>query len=166
MKNDVEVELRMNVGYFKCKRARRMVLDAYSEAFTTEHSELEAYVDELLRGNPGSTVKVELCKDGLSKGRRGFKRPFVCLDAYKKGWKASCRPIIGLDGCFLKTKFKGELLVALGRDMNEQNFPIAWSCVKSETKLNRVWFLTLLKELELGDGSQFTFISDMQKVCH
>ena len=33
-------------------------------------------------------------------------------------------PIIGLDRCFLKTKFKGELLVALGRDVNEQKFPI------------------------------------------
>ena len=52
------------------------------------------------------------------------------------------------------TKFKGELLVALGRDENEQNFPIAWACVKSETKLNWAWFLPLLKgALELGDGS-------------
>ena len=83
----------------------------------------------------------------------------------KKGWKEDCRPIIGLDGCFLKTKFKGELLVVLGRDGNEQIFHIAWGCVKSETKLNRVWFLTSLKgELELGDESQFTFILDMQKV--
>ena len=54
----------------------------------------------------------------------------------KKGRKASCRPIIGLDGCFLKTKFKGELLAALGRYGNEQNFPKTWACVKSETKLN------------------------------
>ena len=79
--------------------------------------------------------------------------------------KAGYRPIIGLDVCFLKTNFKGELWVALGRDGNEQNFPITWACVKSETKLNWVWFLTLLKgELELGDGSQFTFISNMQNV--
>ena len=90
---------------------------------------------------------------------------FVCLDACKKEWKISCRPIIGLDGCFFKIKFKGELLAALGRDGSEQNFPIAWGYVKSETKLNWVWFLTLLKEeLELGDRSQFTFISYMQKV--
>ena len=65
----------------------------------------------------------------------------------------------------LKTKFKGELLVALGRDGNEQNFPITWACMKSETKLIWVWFLTLLKgELELRDGSQSTFILDLQKV--
>ena len=103
--------------------------------------------------------------DELSKGMRVFKRIFVCLDACKKGWKVGYRSIIGLDGCFLKTKFKGELLVTLGRDSNEQNFPIAWGYVKTETKLNWVWFLTLLKgELELGDESQFTFISDIQKV--
>ena len=37
--------------------------------------------------------------------------------------------------------------------------------MKSETKLNWVWFLTLLQgELELGDVSPFTFISNMQKV--
>ena len=101
----------------------------------------------------------------FQRGEKVFKRMFVCLDTCKKGWKVGCRPIIGFDGCFLKTKFKGELLVALGRDVNEQNFPIAWGCEKSETKLNRVWFLTLLKgEPKLGDECQFTFISNMQNV--
>ena len=114
MKNDAKEELRVNVGYSKCKRARRMV-------FTTEFYEFEAYADELLRSNPSSIVNVEICRDDLKEGRRTF----VCLNACKKGWKAGCKPIIGLDGCFLKTKFKGELLVSLGRDENEQNFPIA-----------------------------------------
>ena len=36
---------------------------------------------------------------------------FVCLRDCKKGWKAGYRPIIGLDGCFWKTRFKDELLV-------------------------------------------------------
>ena len=58
-----------------------MVLDAYYEAFTIEYSELEAYIDELLRSNPRSTMKIELCKDELSKGNRVFKIIFVCLDA-------------------------------------------------------------------------------------
>ena len=115
MKKDVEAELRVIVGYSKCKRARRTVLDAYYEAFTIEYSELEAYADELLRSNPGSTVKVELCKDELSKGMRVLKRIFVCLDACKTSWKASCRHIISLDRCFLNNKLKGEFLVTLGR---------------------------------------------------
>ena len=51
-----------------------MVLDAYHRTFTNEYYELKAYIDELLRSNPGSTMKVELCKDELSKGRRVFMK--------------------------------------------------------------------------------------------
>ena len=89
-------------------------------------------------------MMVEMCREDLKEGRRVFKRMFVCLDACKKGWKVGCRPIIGMDGCFVKTKFKGELLVALGRDKNEQKYPIALPCVKSEIKMNLVLFLTML----------------------
>ena len=102
-----------------------MVLDAYYGVFTTKYYELKAYANELLRSNLGSTMRLELCRDELSKAMRVFKRMFVCLDACKNGWKACCRPIISLEGCFLATKFKSELLVALGRDRNEQKFPIA-----------------------------------------
>ena len=81
----------------------------------------------------------------MIKGGRVFKRMFVCLEACKRGWKGGCRPIIGLDGYFLKTEFKGKLLVALGRDGDDKNFPIAWACVKNESKCNWSWFLTRLQ---------------------
>ena len=84
MKKVVEEELRVNVGYSKCKLTRRMVLDAYFRAFTIEFSELEAYANELLRSNPSSTVNVEICRNDLKDGRRIFKRIFVCLNVYKK----------------------------------------------------------------------------------
>ena len=81
-------------------------------------------------------MNVEICRGDLKEGRRIFKRIFVCLNVCKKGWKAGSRHIIGFDGCFLRTKFKDELLVALGRDGNEQNFLITRACIKSVTKLN------------------------------
>ncbi|TYJ15670.1 hypothetical protein E1A91_A10G199100v1 [Gossypium mustelinum] len=37
------------------------------------------------------------------------------------------RPLIGLDGCFLKGPFKSEFLKSVGRDANNQIFPIAWT---------------------------------------
>ena len=43
LKNDVKDELRVNVVYSKCKRARKIVLYAHFEPFTTEYSELETY---------------------------------------------------------------------------------------------------------------------------
>ena len=45
----------VNVGISKCKRARRIVLDAYFESFTTEYYELKEYAYEILISNPGSS---------------------------------------------------------------------------------------------------------------
>ena len=84
LKQDVEKELRVHVAYYKCKRARRMVLDAYKGTFTTKYSELEAYVDDLKRSNPRSIVQVELSRDEMREGRRVFSRMFVCLDVVKR----------------------------------------------------------------------------------
>ena len=53
-----------------------MVLDVYFGSFTIKYYELEAYVDELLRSNPSSTLMVEMCKEYLKKGTRVFKRIF------------------------------------------------------------------------------------------
>lgn len=89
-----------------------------------------------LRSNLSSTVKVELCHDELTNGKRVFKRMYLCLVAYKKGWKIGCGLIIGIDACFLKTRFKSKLLVALGRDEDEQTYSIAWAYVRSETKVS------------------------------
>ncbi|XP_021757877.1 uncharacterized protein LOC110722895 [Chenopodium quinoa] len=58
----------------------------------------------------------------------------------------------------------GQLLVAVGRDGNNQMFPIAWAVVKVESIDSWTWFLTLLGE-DLGtvQGARYTFISDQQK---
>ena len=61
-----------------------MVLDAYKGTFTTKYSELETYVDDLKRSNPGSIVQAELSRDEMREGRRVFSRMFVCLDAVKR----------------------------------------------------------------------------------
>ncbi|XP_061364293.1 uncharacterized protein LOC133307755 [Gastrolobium bilobum] len=93
-----------------------------------------------------------------------FDRMYICLDACKKGFKAGCRPLIGLDGCFLKGYYGGQLLSAVGEDANKQFYVIAYVVVDSETKDNWKWFLTLLQE-DLGDHAVFgwNFISDQHK---
>ena len=39
-----------------------------------------------------------------------------------------------VDGCFLKGPMKGELLSAVGRDANNQIYPIAWAVVEYKNK--------------------------------
>ena len=70
----------------------------------------------------------------------------------------------GIDGCFLKTMAKGQLLAAVGRDANNQIYPLAWAVVHKENTDTWVWFLQKLKkDLKLGNGDGFTLVSDRQK---
>ena len=61
-----------------------------------------------------------------------FERIYVCLEACKSAFVTTCRPLIRLDGCFLKGEFGGQLLTAVGKDGNNQMFPIDYGIVESE----------------------------------
>ena len=96
-----------------------------------------------------------------------FERMYICLAAIKEGFIAGCRRLIGLDGCFLKGLMKGQLLVAVGRDGNNQMFPIAWTIVDKETNESWSWFIENLQaDLCIGDGLGWAIVSDMQKVSN
>jgi hypothetical protein len=71
------------------------------------------------------------------------------LDATKRGFLEGCRPVICLDGCHLKTKFGGQLLVAVGMDPNDCIYPVAFDIVEVEDTTNWRWFLQTLKS-DLG----------------
>ncbi|XP_024015919.1 uncharacterized protein LOC112089175 [Eutrema salsugineum] len=73
-------------------------------------------------------------------------------------------PLIGLDSAFLKWELKGEILAAVGRDVENRIYPIAWAVVRGENKDSWEWFIKKLKaDLDLGVGDGVTFISDRQK---
>ena len=59
-----------------------------------------------------------------------FQRMYLCLPACKEGFVVGCRPIIGVDGAHLKGQFLGILLTAVGKDGNNNIFPIAWTVVE------------------------------------
>jgi hypothetical protein len=54
-------------------------------------------------------------------------------------------------------------LIAVGRDPNDQYFPLAFGVVETETKESWRWFIQLLLE-DVGQHNRFVFISDQQKV--
>ncbi|XP_015941360.1 uncharacterized protein LOC107466865 [Arachis duranensis] len=85
-------------------------------------------------------------------------------EQYSNGFKSGCRPLIHLDGCFLKTYYGGQLLTAVAQDANNQFYMVAYGVARSETKESWKWFLTLLEE-DLGDVQThgWNFMSDQQK---
>jgi hypothetical protein len=72
-----------------------------------------------------------------------FLRLYCSLATMKKGFMEGCGHVIGVDGCFLKGPFNGKLLAAIGRDGNDNMYPIPYVVVKAETKDNLVWFLEI-----------------------
>ncbi|GJV86890.1 hypothetical protein Tco_1530828 [Tanacetum coccineum] len=128
----------INVSLGQVRRAKQRALYDFEGGLIEHYGKLWDYRDQLLKTNPGSTVKLMLMK--------------------------SSRKVIGLDGCFLKGTINGELLTAMGRDANNQMFPIAWAVVTVENKDNWLWFLVSLgDDLNLNRGATVTIISDGHK---
>ncbi|XP_058779988.1 uncharacterized protein LOC131653730 [Vicia villosa] len=135
-------------------------------SFLGDYTRIYDYCHELLRANPGSTVKlnVQPAQEGSDDHRIHFRRLYICFAACKESFKLS-RHFIGLDGCFLKGLCGGQILAAIDRDPNDQMLPIAFAVVESENKDSWTWFLELLIA-DLGGREEcltYTFISDQQK---
>lgn len=43
----------------------------------------------------------------------------MCFGGTKKAWKTTRRPLFSLDGCHLRNKYGGILLIVVGRDPND-----------------------------------------------
>nr|GEV15572.1 hypothetical protein [Tanacetum cinerariifolium] len=150
-------KIRMNPD-LKVVGQQEMVMKKYMNV-GSQYDRLVDYAGELRKTNPGTTV--HLCIDPLADGTHMFNSFYVFFHNIKEGWKAGCRMVIGLDGCFLKGVCQGELLSAIDRDGNNQIYPIAWAVVQVESTKRWEWFIkSLTKDLGLADGHGITFISD------
>ncbi|XP_058783420.1 uncharacterized protein LOC131658103 [Vicia villosa] len=114
------VKLSSAQAYMAKTRALELIQGAESE----QYSKLRNYAEELRRSNPNTTVMI---KCGVSDKRPVFERIYVCLEACKAAFSYTCRPLIGLDACFLKGEFGGQLMTAVGQDGNNQIYPIAYA---------------------------------------
>ncbi|XP_058765411.1 uncharacterized protein LOC131638892 [Vicia villosa] len=93
-----------------------------------------------------------------------FERIYVCLEACKAAFATTCRPLIGLDACFLKGEYGGQLIGVVGKDGNNKIYPVAYAVVEAETKDSWQWFLKLLlDDLNSVQEMDYGFISDQQK---
>lgn len=153
----------VKLSKYQAYRAKVRAIEMIQGAQREQYAHLREYADELRRSNPNSTV---IIKCGMSDIGPVFERIYVCLEACKAAFANTCRPLIGLDACFLKGEYGGQLIAAVGKDGNNQMIPIAYAVVEAETKDSWQWFLDLLLEdLNNVQHKQYAFISDQQKVC-
>ncbi|XP_058746238.1 uncharacterized protein LOC131619115 [Vicia villosa] len=162
---DIIQDLRQNfsVGItvaraWKAKLIAKRILEGDADR---QYADLRRYASELHRVNPGNTVSITVNRPSPSIQPR-FGSFYFCFDGCKKGFTNGCRPFIGVDGCHLKAKYGGQLLIVVGRDPNDQYFPLAFGVVEIENKETWKWFIDLLMG-DIGQDNRYVFISDQQK---
>ncbi|CAH9129084.1 unnamed protein product [Cuscuta epithymum] len=163
LKDLIETELGIHISTSMVRRAVRCIKKRINASFEEQFNRLRDYDQELLDSIPNTTMKI-MTSRVVDDGPCMFQRIYCCFGAMKRGFLEGYRKIVGLDGCFLKGLLKGEILTAVGRDANNNMYPIAWAIVEIENTSSWAWFIELLKhDLEIDDTSPWTVISDQQK---
>ena len=163
LRDMIESDINFQPSLALCIKVRRASLRSIIGDYKTDFGRLRDYAWEVYCKNPGSTVKIST--DSSAQGDYVFNAIYICLGSLKKGVLEGCRRVLSVDACFMKGSWKGQIYAAIGRDGNDQMYPVAWGIGARENRDTWHWFLRSLQEdLEIQDGNYWTFISDQQKV--
>lgn len=166
LKDKLELDYELGLKRQTAYRAKKKALGIMKGDSIQQYGRLRDYILELRTTNPNTTVRVDV-EPGTdpSANTRIFRRIYICLGALKAGYKAGMREILGLDGAHMKKPQPGHILTAVSVDANNGIYPLAYAVVETENAQSWSWFLECLGEdLDLQANSNFTFISDRQKV--
>ncbi|XP_062170398.1 uncharacterized protein LOC133876128 [Alnus glutinosa] len=155
----VKRDHNIDVPVGRCWREKKVALKAIYGSHSEQYRHARKYCEAILRSNPNSSAYVKI-------ERSCFQRLYICLDACNKGFKYGCRPIVCLDACHLKGEVGDQLLCTIGKDGNDDMFPIAYVVAEGETRASWEWFLGLLIDdvyVGSGEGRGWTVMSDRQK---
>ncbi|XP_076922957.1 uncharacterized protein LOC143584923 [Bidens hawaiensis] len=158
------------INHWFAYNAKRCANKMLHGSMKDHYIKIGSYLAALKKENSTSTFELLTAPLGFfnedpNSSCETFFRLFICFDGVKKGFMVGCRKVLCLDGCFLKTFLGGMLLGAIGRDANNQMFPLAWVVVEGENNDSWEWFLEELRKcLGIHDGGNgWILISNQQK---
>jgi hypothetical protein len=151
----------ITLSYKQAWRGKERIMAAMRGSFEEGYRLLPQYCAQVKRTNPGSIASVygnptDNC----------FQRLFISFQASIYGFLNACRPLLGLDRTYLKSKYLGTLLLATGFDGDGDLFPLAFGVVDEENDDNWMWFLSELHnllEINTENMPRLTILSDRQQ---
>ncbi|KAL0560743.1 hypothetical protein IC582_001156 [Cucumis melo] len=153
MRQDYDI----NMSYEKAWPARENAYERVRGSPEESYNLLHRYGETLKLTNPGTIFHMKLEDD------RFFKYLFIAVGQCVRGFLNCIRPVIVMDGIFLKNKYRGQLIVAVCLDGNNHIYPLAFGVVDRETDDSIQWFLKKLKGAT-GEVPNLGFVTD-QKTC-
>lgn len=151
----------ITLSYKQAWRGKERIMAAMRGSFEEGYRLLPQYCDQVKRTNPGSIASVY-----GNTADNCFQRLFISFQASIYGFLNACRPLLGLDRTYLKSKYLGTLLLATGFDGDGALFPLAFGVVDEENDDNWMWFLSELHnllEINTENMPRLTILSDRQK---
>ncbi|XP_075112595.1 uncharacterized protein LOC107811325 [Nicotiana tabacum] len=142
----------LNLSYMQAWRAKEKVLQFLRGNPSDSYSKLPKYFYILEEIYHGSVVKLKKTADDC------FLYAFVALCTSISGWQ-HCRPVVVVDGTFLKSAYRGIMLIASTVDAAGTIFPLAYAVVDSENDASWKWFFEQFKEA-YGERPSMCVVSD------
>ncbi|XP_062103863.1 uncharacterized protein LOC133814976 [Humulus lupulus] len=151
MNDDFEVTM----GYTKAWRSREKVLRLVRGNPNDSYQKLPMYLYMLKQANPGTITHLLLDKEDR------FKYLYITFSNSIKGCRY-LRPIIVVDGTFLKNAHGGTLFSASTLDSNNNIFVLAFGIVDSENDNSWLWFFSKLRDI-YGEPEGLAIVFDKHK---
>ncbi|KAK2402824.1 MuDR family transposase [Trifolium repens] len=151
----------ITLSYKQAWRGKERIMAAMRGSFEEGYRLLPQYCAQVKRTNPGSIASVY-----GNPSDNCFQRLFISFQASIYGFLNACRPLLGLDRTYLKSKYLGTLLLATGFDGDGALFPLAVGVVDEESDDNWMWFLSELRnllEINTENMPRLTILSDRQQ---
>ncbi|CAH9067983.1 unnamed protein product [Cuscuta europaea] len=144
----------ININYWKAWHARLLALEHVHGNYEKSYAQVPELCRQIEASNPDSLVAWKFDTENRCK--------YLCVAfrASLDGWKKGCRPLIGLDGCFLKGKYIGVCLAAIRMDGNNGMFPLAVFICRKDDGENWDKFLELIAPKLKKHSLPLTVISD------
>ncbi|XP_063940555.1 uncharacterized protein LOC135149272 [Daucus carota subsp. sativus] len=113
---------------------QKAISDVYGD-WATSYSKLPQFLTALMHFNPGTRAIIEAENITGDEITSVCKRVWWAFKPMVDGWRHA-RPVISIDGTFLKGRYNGKLLIAMGFDSNNHQYPLAYGLVDEETTIN------------------------------
>nr|XP_009764576.1 PREDICTED: uncharacterized protein LOC104216255 [Nicotiana sylvestris] len=152
IQTDMLFEHGVNLSYMQAWRAKEKALQFLRGNPADSYSKLSKYFYILNETYPGSVVKLEKTADEC------FLYAFVALCTSISGWQ-HCRPVVVVDGTFLKSVYRGIMLTASTMDAAGTILPLAYAVVDSENDASWKWFFEQFKQA-YGERPSMCVVSD------
>ncbi|XP_047326128.1 uncharacterized protein LOC124929780 [Impatiens glandulifera] len=159
IRNQITSMYNYHVSYKKALIGKQKAIsDVYGD-WMTSYAKLPIFFSALIHFNPGTIAFIDAEAHSTKPNTSVCKRIWWGFKPMIDGWQHA-PPVISIDGTFLKGKYNGKLLIAMGSDSNNQQYPIAYALVHEETTVNWSWFLHHLRLYVCQNRKGVCIISD------